>query len=62
MVALHNSFNPEKYIDFLALVEISLKMVLKKAYKERDIYNARVIKELITILKDFQTGEEDDIF
>ncbi|WP_457644706.1 hypothetical protein [Persephonella sp.] len=61
MKGLQECMRPEEYINILQIVEASLTVTLKKAYRERDIEAVKEIKELLQIVKDFNVGDIDDI-
>ncbi len=62
MKGLQECMRPEEYINILHIVESSLTVVLKRAYKERNIHAVREIKEILQIVKDFNRGEDYDLF
>ncbi|WP_457625443.1 hypothetical protein [Persephonella sp.] len=57
--SIHSSFRPESYIDRASIIRSALTVVLKKAYRKKDIKSSRQLTELIQLIKDFEV--EDDI-
>ncbi|SNZ09451.1 hypothetical protein SAMN06265182_1530 [Persephonella hydrogeniphila] len=56
---IHISMRPESYIDKATIIRSALTVVLKKAHKAKDIKNAKLLLELIQLIKDFEV--EDDL-
>ncbi|WP_457642826.1 hypothetical protein [Persephonella sp.] len=56
---LQKSMNPYGYPDKMGLIKSSLLVVMKKAYRNRDMKQVILIKELLETVKAFEV--DDDI-